>query len=141
MDLVAFVVAGQRVHHQVDTETIGQNPLALPAGDHGLGVAAVGVHRPGGGPVVAADDHRADAVIGAVLVALHPYRVAGETAGEIAQRWGMVHLLDCAADLREHIAGVCPDEPDGADDNDENDGQHHGILSDVLSFFIAPQLA
>lgn len=61
--------------------------------------------------------------------------------GAIAQRWGMVHLLDCAADLREHIAGVCSDEPDGADDNDENDGQHHGILSDVLSFFIAPKLA
>ena len=46
------------------------------------------------------------------------------------------YLLDCAADLGEHIAGVPPDQPDRAYDDNENDSQHHGILSDVLSFFI-----
>ncbi len=36
----------------------------------------------------------------------------------------------------EHIAGIRPNQPDGACHDDENDCQHDGILSDVLSFFI-----
>ena len=45
-------------------------------------------------------------------------------------------LLDCTSDLREYIACVRPNQLDRADDDDENDCQHHGILSDVLSFFV-----
>ncbi len=45
-------------------------------------------------------------------------------------------LLNCASDLREHVACIGSDQPDRADDNYENDSQHHGILSDVLSFFV-----
>ncbi len=48
----------------------------------------------------------------------------------------MVCLLDGAADLRKHIACVSTDQADGADYNNENDGQHNGILSNVLSFFV-----
>ena len=39
---------------------------------------------PGGRPVVGADDHRADAVVAAVLVLLHPHRVAVVAAGKVA---------------------------------------------------------
>ena len=44
--LVAFVVSGQRIHHEVDAETIRQGPLPLAAGDDGVGVVAVGTRSP-----------------------------------------------------------------------------------------------
>jgi hypothetical protein len=46
------------------------------------------------------------------------------------------HLLDGAADRGEHIACVRPNKADCTYHNDENDGQHDGILSDVLPFVI-----
>ena len=48
--LVALVVAGQRVHHEVDAEPVGQRALARAAGDHRVGVAPAVIDRPGRRP-------------------------------------------------------------------------------------------
>lgn len=34
------------------------------------------------------------------------------------------------------VVGVASDQTNGPDDQDENHGQHHCILRDVLSFFV-----
>jgi hypothetical protein len=57
------------------------------------------------------------------------------TRGDRSRRdW--TELLDCAADLREDIASVRANQPDRAYNDDDDDGQHDGILGDVLPFFI-----
>ncbi len=94
MHLVAFVVAGQGVHHEVHAEAEGEGALALAARDGRVKRPAVFVLGPGGGPVVAADDHRADAVVAAVLVLLHPDGVAVVTAREVLQQ---------VEGVREHV--------------------------------------
>ena len=58
------------------------------------------------------------------------------TLEEKIQRTLSANLVDGAADLREHVACVRPDQTHRAYHNNKNDCQHHGILSDVLSFFI-----
>src|SRR5262245_60100947 len=63
--LVGLVVAGERVHHDVDAGAEREFALARLGGDerqHGLAVLA---HRPGAGEIVRRDDDRRHAVAGA----------------------------------------------------------------------------
>src|SRR5262252_450600 len=81
--LIALVVAGQCIHPEVHAEPVGERPLPRPTRDHGIWIAPPTIHRPGRRPVVAADDHRTDAVIRPILVTLHPNGVAGVASGEV----------------------------------------------------------
>jgi hypothetical protein len=49
--------------------------------------------------------------------------------------------LKRAANLREHIVGVGPDEVNRAHGNHQDDREHNRVLSDVLSLFIQPEFA
>lgn len=53
----------------------------------------------------------------------------------------VARLLDGAGHVRENVVGVGADEADRANDDHENDGQHHGVLGDVLALFVSPELA
>ena len=53
MHLVALVVAGQRIHHEVDPEPVGQRALPGAAGDDRVGLRPGVVDRPGRRPVMA----------------------------------------------------------------------------------------
>src|SRR5262249_22158905 len=97
VDLVGLVVAGERVHHDVDAGAEREFALARLGGDerqHGLAVLA---HRPGAGEIVRRDDDRRHAVAGArrtarrlVLVdgrqRFHPQLAGGEAAGKVLQQ-------------------------------------------------------
>ncbi len=53
--------------------------------------------------------------------------------------------LDCpllyrAANLREHIVGIRPDETNRAHDNDKNYRLHDRVFGDVLATLIVPEL-
>src|SRR3954451_761686 len=72
MHLIGFIVACQRVHHEVDAEAEGLLALRLAAGYDRIKAAALIVDRPGAGIIVGADDHRRDAVIDAVFRRLDP---------------------------------------------------------------------
>src|SRR6476646_5884093 len=95
--LVGFVVAGQRVHDDVDAGA--ERKLALPrlAFDHGQHGLAVRPRRPGAGKIVRSNDDRGYAVAAArrttrrlcVLARrqrLHPELAGIEAAGEVAQQ-------------------------------------------------------
>src|SRR5262249_10731677 len=96
VDLIGLVVAGERVHHDVDAGAEREFALARLGGDereHGLAVLA---HRPGAGEIVRRDDDRRYAVAGArrtacrlVLVdgrqRFHPQLAGGEAAGKVLQ--------------------------------------------------------
>lgn len=41
--------------------------------------------------------------------------------------------LNGAGDIREYGVGVCTDQSNGAHDNDQNYGYHHGVFSNVLT--------
>src|SRR5437667_11365357 len=65
VDLVGLVVAGERVHHDVDAGAECEFALARLGGDerqHGL---AILTHGPGPGEIVGGDDDRGYAVAGA----------------------------------------------------------------------------
>jgi hypothetical protein len=49
-------------------------------------------------------------------------------------------LLNRAANLREYIVGVGPDEPDGAHDDHQNHSQHDCVFSNVLTTVIVPEV-
>jgi hypothetical protein len=49
-------------------------------------------------------------------------------------------LLDGAANLREHVVGVRPNQPDRTDDYHENHRQHNRVFRDVLAALIVPEL-
>jgi hypothetical protein len=49
-------------------------------------------------------------------------------------------LLDRTRDCRERIVGVTANQPDRTDHDDQDDGEHDGILSDILSLVPYPQL-
>jgi hypothetical protein len=49
-------------------------------------------------------------------------------------------LTDRAADRREDVVRVGTDQPDRAHDDHQNDRQHDGILGNILTAFIAPEL-
>ena len=59
-----------------------------------------------------------------------------------AKCFAIVHsdgLLNSAGDVGEHIGGVGADQMYRTHHDDKNDGQHHGIFRNVLSFFISPK--
>src|SRR5436853_7464618 len=68
--LVGLVVAGQRVHDDVDAGAEGHLALALAAGHHRIERLVTIVARPGGGEIVGRDQDRAHAVDAARLPAL-----------------------------------------------------------------------
>src|SRR4029077_9926782 len=49
-------------------------------------------------------------------------------------------LLYRTSRLRKDSVGVGANQSDGADSNDENHSQHHGVFSDVLTVFVRPEL-
>ena len=93
--LVSFVITGQRIHHHVHAEPVGQCALVVAPRHDGIGMAAVGVRGPGGGPIIPADDHGADVIVAAVLSLLHP-NAAIVAAGIIAQQveGARQHVID-----------------------------------------------
>src|SRR5262249_12115352 len=105
VDLVGLVVAGERVHHDVDAGAEREFALARLGGDereHGLAVLA---HRPGAGEIVRRDDDRRYAVAGARRTArrlvvvngrqrFHPQLAGAEAAGKVLQE------IEC---LRQHV--------------------------------------
>ena len=42
MYLIAFVIAGQRVHHEIDPEPVRQGALSIATRDYGVWIAAGG---------------------------------------------------------------------------------------------------
>jgi hypothetical protein len=48
-------------------------------------------------------------------------------------------LLNRTGNVGEYIISVGADEPNRAHDDYQNHGQHHGVLRDILTFFVAPQ--
>src|SRR4029079_7360841 len=62
MHLIGLVVAGQRVHHDVDAGAIGEFALAVAAGRHRIERLAAIVLGPGRGIVVGTNDDRGHAV-------------------------------------------------------------------------------
>ena len=48
-------------------------------------------------------------------------------------------LLNLAADFRKHRTSVCANQSHHPGDDDEDDCQHDGVFSDILSFGILPQ--
>src|SRR5580700_8338221 len=96
MDLIGFVIAGQRVHDDVDAGAERKLALARLAFDHWQHGLAVGPRRPGAGEIVRGDDDRGHAVAaarrpsGAVFVdvrqRLDPELAGIEAAGKVAQQ-------------------------------------------------------
>src|SRR4051812_15067716 len=58
VNLVGLVVAGERVHDEIDAAAQGIFPLARIAADDRIERLAPAPHRPGGGEIVRADDDR-----------------------------------------------------------------------------------
>src|SRR5215472_5720052 len=65
VDLIGLVVAGERVHHDVDAGAERELALARLAGDERQHRLPVLAHRPGAGEIVRGDDDRGHAVAGA----------------------------------------------------------------------------
>lgn len=49
-------------------------------------------------------------------------------------------LLNRASNLRKHSIGIRADQTNRADNNHQDDCQHHGVLRYVLSILIGPKL-
>jgi hypothetical protein len=47
-------------------------------------------------------------------------------------------LRDRTGNLRKDVIGIRADQPDCTYHDDQNDSQHHRILSDILAMFFAP---
>src|SRR6266481_492062 len=96
--LIGLVVAGQRVHHDVDAGTEGEFALLRLARGERQHRLAIGTDRPGADQIVRGDDDRRDAITtpgralrGGLIVILTRQRFdpglsAGEAPGEIAQQ-------------------------------------------------------
>ena len=77
MDLVCFVISGQCVHDQIDTEAERQFPLAPPARhDRRQGSTGI-VFGPGRRIIIAADDNGGNPVIAAARIVIFRSRRAG----------------------------------------------------------------
>jgi hypothetical protein len=70
----------------------------------------------------------------------HPSRRHAKS-GASGHRDDAANLLDGAGHVREDVVRVGADQPDRPHDDHENDGQHHGVLGDVLALFVSPKLA
>src|SRR5580704_17340438 len=82
VDLVGFVIAGQHIHDEVDTETHRHLALSLATRHARKSRPALVIDRPGASPVVAADDDAGNAVIDAILDRLDPHLSAVPSAGK-----------------------------------------------------------
>jgi hypothetical protein len=51
-----------------------------------------------------------------------------------------ISLSNGAADLRKHVAGVRPDQPDRPHHNYEDYREHDRIFGNVLTFFVQPEI-
>ena len=49
-------------------------------------------------------------------------------------------LRDGTGYRREDVIGICADQPDRAHHNYQDNGEHYGIFSYVLAFFVAPEV-
>ena len=49
--------------------------------------------------------------------------------------------LDCTTDTREDGAGICGDQPDRANDNDQKDDQNNSVFGNVLAVAVVPYRA
>src|SRR5271157_3726619 len=49
-------------------------------------------------------------------------------------------LTQIACSRRKCVVGVASDQTNGTDDHDQNHGQHHCVLSNVLAFLLRPEL-
>src|SRR5450631_3060399 len=65
VNLVGFVVAGERVHDQIDAATQGKFALPRSSGNQWIKRTAVRVLRPSRGEIVRGDDDRRNTVAGA----------------------------------------------------------------------------
>ena len=97
VDLVGLVVAGERVHHDVDAGAEREFALARLARHHRQHRLAVRPQRPGAGEIVRRDDDRGDAVAGARRALLRfvvafrrggfdPELPAGKAAGKLLEQ-------------------------------------------------------
>ena len=86
MHLICLVIAGQRVHDQIDPEPVRHLPLTLAAWDHGKHRHGKLIDRPGRCPAMAADDHRGHAIIDAGFRPVDPNRPSSPSAGKILQQ-------------------------------------------------------
>jgi hypothetical protein len=48
-------------------------------------------------------------------------------------------LLNRTGYVREHIIGIRANQPNGADNDYQNDGEHHGVFRNVLAFVVTPE--
>src|SRR5271168_1241587 len=48
---------------------------------------------------------------------------------------------DLATNIAEHVPGAGTNQPDGADHDDKHHRQHDGVLGNVLTLFVVPQVA
>src|SRR5580704_14287274 len=62
-------------------------------------------------------------------------------SGASGHRDDAASLLNGTGHVREDVVRVGADEANRSHDDYENDGQHHGILGDVLAFFVSPEFA
>ena len=84
--LIGLVVTGQRIHHQIDSETECHFALPLAAGDDRRKRAALVINRPGRRPVIAANDNRRNPIIDTAGVPLDPNPAAGPSAGKLTHQ-------------------------------------------------------
>src|SRR5271157_1880930 len=57
-----------------------------------------------------------------------------------AAETGISRSLDLAPHGRDHVRGIAADQPDGAERDDEDDSKHDGVLCNVLTLFVSPQV-
>ena len=127
--LIGLVVAGQRVHHDVDAGAEGEFALARFARRHRQHGLPVRPHRPGAGEIVRGDDDRGDAVaragraVALILIGggqrFDPQAARVEAAGEVAQQeeglgqhviaGDRLELRECRATTESRAAPSCPD--------------------------------
>jgi len=99
MHLVAFVVAGERVHHEIDAEAHGEFALVVAAGHGREHRPAAGIKRPRTRPVVGTDHDRGYAVFVARIGLFDPHRRPREAPGEV------LHQIE---GLGQHMLGRYP---------------------------------
>jgi hypothetical protein len=53
----------------------------------------------------------------------------------------VLFLLDRTRHGGKDVIGIQTDQPDGTHNDHGDDGEHHGILNDILALFLDPQFA
>jgi hypothetical protein len=68
-----------------------------------------------------------------------PINAIGQPVSRVES--ALLMLLDGTGCVGEYCVSVRPDQPDSADHNNENDGKHDRVLSDVLTVLFYPEPA